>query len=133
MKFKLDENIPEDAAIIFIDAGYHVSTVLDQGLGGKADSEIAAACKVESKALITFYTEFSNIGAYPPEDYSGIIVLRLANQAKPHVLSIGRLRRKLPGSCWFDCLWVCRDNEAHADIENIHLVVDSCRASHGRS
>jgi predicted nuclease of predicted toxin-antitoxin system len=106
MNFKLDENIPEDAAIIFIDAGYRVSTVLDQGLGGKADSEIAAACKVESKALITFDTDFSNIGAYPPEDYSGIIVLRLANQAKPHVHSIlARLldsieKESLSGHLW---------------------------------
>ena len=88
MKIKLDENIPEDAATIFTSAGFQVSTVLDQGLGGKADPEVAAACKAESKVLITLDTDFANLSAYPPEDYSGIIVLRLANQAKPHVLSI---------------------------------------------
>jgi predicted nuclease of predicted toxin-antitoxin system len=106
MNIKLDENIPEDAATIFKDAGYQVSTVLSQGLGGKADPDVAAACKAESKILITLDTDFANIGAYPPEDYSGIIVLRLANQAKPHVLSIlarllGSLGRKSPsGHLW---------------------------------
>jgi predicted nuclease of predicted toxin-antitoxin system len=88
MKIQLDENIPADAATIFLDAGCQVATVLDQGLGGKADSKIAAVCRAENRVLITLDTDFSNIGAYPPEDYSGIIVLRLANQAKPHILSI---------------------------------------------
>ena len=88
MNIKLDENIPEDAATIFMGVGYKVTTALDQGLGGKADPEVAAACKAESKVLITLDTDFANIGAYPPEDYSGILVLRLANQAKPHVLTI---------------------------------------------
>ena len=85
MNIKLDENIPEDAATIFMNAGYHVSTVLDEGMGGRPDPDVAAVCKAESKILITLDTDFANIGAYPPEDYSGIIVLRLANQAKPHV------------------------------------------------
>ena len=61
---------------------------------------------MESKALIIFDTDFSNIGAYPPEDCSGIIVLRLANQAKSHVLSIpARLpdsieKESLSGHLW---------------------------------
>jgi predicted nuclease of predicted toxin-antitoxin system len=106
MNIKLDENIPEDAAAIFMAAGYQISTVLDEGLGGKTDPEVATVCKNESKVLITLDTDFANIGAYPPEDYSGIIVLRLANQAKPHVLSIltrllDSLRRKSPsGHLW---------------------------------
>jgi predicted nuclease of predicted toxin-antitoxin system len=106
MNIKLDENIPEDAATIFMDAGYQVSTVLKESLGGRADPDVAAICKAESKVLITLDTDFANIGAYPPEDYSGIIVLRLANQAKPHVLSIlarllDSLGRKSPsGHLW---------------------------------
>jgi predicted nuclease of predicted toxin-antitoxin system len=106
MNIKLDENIPEDAATIFMDTGYQASTVLDEGLGGKADPEVAAVCKAEIKILITLDTDFANIRAYPPEDYSGIIVLRLENQAKPHVLSIlarllDALRQKSPsGHLW---------------------------------
>jgi predicted nuclease of predicted toxin-antitoxin system len=106
MNIKLDENIPEDAVTIFMNAGYRVSTVLDEGMGGRADPEVASVCKAENKILITLDTDFANIGVYPPEDYSGIIVLRLANQAKPHVLSIlarllDSLRRKSPsGHLW---------------------------------
>jgi predicted nuclease of predicted toxin-antitoxin system len=80
MNIKLGENLPEDAVTIFMNAGYHESTVLGQGLGGRADPEVAAVCKAESKILVTLDTDFANIGAYPPKDYSGIIVLRLANQ-----------------------------------------------------
>ena len=107
MKIKLDENIPEDAATIFLSAGYQVATVLDQGLGGKADREIAAACRAENRVLITLDTDFANIGAYPPEDYSGIIVLRLTNQAKPHVLSIlARLLDSLGQKSPWGHLWI---------------------------
>lgn len=111
MNIQLDENIPHDAATIFTDAGYQLSTVLGQGLGGKADPEVAAACKAESKVLITLGADFANLGAYPPEHYSGIIVLRLASQAKPHVLSIlarllDSLERKSPSGQ----LWIVDEN-----------------------
>jgi predicted nuclease of predicted toxin-antitoxin system len=84
-----------------------VSTVLGQGLGGKSDPEVAAACKTESKVLITLDTDFANLSTYPPEDYSGIIVLRLANQAKPHVLSIlARLLDSLGRQSPLGRLWI---------------------------
>jgi predicted nuclease of predicted toxin-antitoxin system len=107
MKIKLDENIPEDAATIFTGAGYEASTVLHQGLGGKTDPEVAAACKAESQVLITLDTDFANLGSYPPEDYPGIIVLRLAHQAKPHVLSIlARLLEPLGQKSPSGHLWI---------------------------
>jgi predicted nuclease of predicted toxin-antitoxin system len=111
MNIKLDENIPEDAVTIFKDAGYRTSTVLSQGLGGKADPDVAATCKAECKILITLDTDFANIRAYPPEDYSGIIVLRLANQAKPHVLSIlSRLLDSLGRKSPSGHLWIVDEN-----------------------
>ena len=111
MKIKLDENIPEDASTIFVDAGHQVSTAIEQGLGGKSDLEIATACRAEERILITLDTDFANIGAYPPGDYSGIIVLRLANQAKPHVLSIlARLLDALGRNSPAGHLWIV---EAH--------------------
>jgi predicted nuclease of predicted toxin-antitoxin system len=67
-------------------------------LGGKADPEVAAACKAESRVLITLDTDFANLGAYLTEDYSGIIVLRLANQAKPQILSILHVTSELLAS-----------------------------------
>lgn len=61
--------MPEDAAGIFTGAGHDVSTPLRQGLGGKGDSEVAAACKAEGRALITLDTDFANVRAYPPQNF----------------------------------------------------------------
>ena len=36
MRFKLDENMPRDAATRLRDEGYDVETVIDEGLGGDA-------------------------------------------------------------------------------------------------
>jgi predicted nuclease of predicted toxin-antitoxin system len=111
MKIKLDENIPEDAVAIFTGAGYETSTILHQRLGGKSDQEVAAACIEGSQVLITLDTDFANIGAYPPEDYPGIIVLRVAHQAKPHLLSIlARLLEPLGKKSPSGRLWIVDEN-----------------------
>lgn len=92
MKIKLDENLPEDAVTILRDAGHEVFTVVGQGLGGKTDAEAAAACKAESKVLITLDIDFGNLAASAPADYPGIIVLRLANQAGLWIVDEYRIR-----------------------------------------
>ena len=35
--------------------------------------------------------DLSDIRAYPPRNYAGLIVFRLRNQARDHVLSVGAL------------------------------------------
>jgi predicted nuclease of predicted toxin-antitoxin system len=76
--FKTDENLPFEAATALRTHGLDVATVLDQGLGGHPDADIAAVCRSERRALITLDTDFANIDAYPPGDYPGLVVLRLA-------------------------------------------------------
>lgn len=51
--------------------------------------------------------DLSDIRAYPPRNYSGLIVFRLKNQARDHVLGVGalvveRLRsvERLAGQLW---------------------------------
>ena len=106
MKFKLDENLPAGAAKVLTDAGYEVSTALHERLGGKPDSRIAETCKFEQRALITLDTDFGNIQLYPPADYSGLVVLRLAQQDKPNILTVltrllERFKREpLSGRLW---------------------------------
>ncbi|MBL0210396.1 MAG: DUF5615 family PIN-like protein [Holophagaceae bacterium] len=86
MKFKVDENLPVEVAQMLLAAGHDVMTVLDQALGGAPDPDLAKVCCVEERALLTLDLDFSNIQAYPPRDYPGIIVLRLTQQDKAHVL-----------------------------------------------
>ncbi len=88
MKFKIDENLPSEVANLLISAGHDAATVFGQGLGGVADQDIIAVCTSEERALITLDMDFSNVQAYPPKDYCGLIVLRLRRQDKPYVLDV---------------------------------------------
>ncbi len=86
MKFKVDENLPIEAAEILRAAGHDVMTVLEQAMGAMPDPDLAEVCRVEDRALLTLDLDFSSIQAYPPQDFPGIVVLRLIHQDKAHVL-----------------------------------------------
>ncbi|MDD5306618.1 MAG: DUF5615 family PIN-like protein [Deltaproteobacteria bacterium] len=88
MKFKIDENLPTDAAQLLRAAGHDAVTVGDQALGGAVDQGVAEACRFEGRALVTLDLHFANIQVYPPAEYTGIVVLRLERQDKPHVLDV---------------------------------------------
>jgi predicted nuclease of predicted toxin-antitoxin system len=69
-------------------------TVPDQQMGGRPDPDVAAVCQREHRAVVTLDLDFSDIRAYPPADYAGIIVLRLARLSKHRVLAA--VQRLLP-------------------------------------
>jgi len=86
--FKIDENLPVEAAELLSGAGHDAMTVQEQGLSGEPDSHISAICMSESRAIVTLDLDFADIRSYPPEEYSGIIVLRLTRQDKLHVMQV---------------------------------------------
>jgi len=88
MKFKMDENMPIEAAALLREADYDVKTVTEQNMRGSSDSDVISVCQEESRILITLDTDFTDIRKYPPEQTSGLIVLRLKRQDKPYVLKI---------------------------------------------
>ena len=53
---------------------------------GTSGSDIGKACQKEQRAVVTLDLDFSNIRKYAPELYPGLIVLRVANQDRPHIL-----------------------------------------------
>ena len=53
MRFKLDQNLPVDAASLLAGAGHDAMTVYQQQLYGAPDPQIVEVCKQESRALIT--------------------------------------------------------------------------------
>ena len=111
MKFKRDENLSAGAARVLADAGHDVSTALQEQLGGKPDSKIAETCKLEQRALITLDNDFGNIQAYPPAEYSGLAVLRLAQLDKANILNVlTRLTERFEREPLSGRLWVV---EAH--------------------
>ena len=106
LRFKVDENMPSEAAEMLTAAGYDAMTVPDQKLGGKSDPQIAVICQSEGRAILTLDLDFGDIRAYPPAEYAGIIVLRLARLDKPRILAaVKRLlpvlsQEKLIGKLW---------------------------------
>ena len=57
-------------------------TVLDQGLGGAKDFQLASICKGERRAIVTLDKDFSDIRSYPPSEYAGLVVFRLQTQGR---------------------------------------------------
>ena len=88
MKFKIDENLPVEVAELLRQSGYDALTVLDQQLGGEADDEIGTICQREDRIIVTLDLGFADIRTYPPQEFSGLIVLRLKRQDKLRVLGI---------------------------------------------
>ena len=88
MRFKIDENLPEELAQLLRDAGWDAVTIVDEELGGSDDPEIRDVCDAEGRILVTFDRGFSNIRAYAPDEHPGFIVFRLRSQDKPHVLVV---------------------------------------------
>jgi predicted nuclease of predicted toxin-antitoxin system len=87
MKFKTDENMPVEAADDLRQAGHDALTVADQQLAGQPDVRVAEVCQAERRALLTLDLDFSDIRAFPPSNYVGIIVLR------PSVQTIKNIQR----------------------------------------
>ena len=90
MKFKIDENLPVEAARLLNDAGHDATTVISEGLSGKPDHIIAAACREEKRAIISLDMDFSDIGSYPPGSHEGLVVLRLRRQDRKMVMDVVR-------------------------------------------
>jgi predicted nuclease of predicted toxin-antitoxin system len=88
MRFKIDENLPDALVAVLEEKGHDACTARDQRLNGRPDLDLAAACKGERRAIVTLDLDFSDITAFPPEEYAGIIVLRVRSQSKAHVLSV---------------------------------------------
>ena len=82
MIFKIDENLPVDAAAWLREFGFGAHTVRDEGLLGANDEVIANVARLEGRVLVTLDRDFSNIRSYPPADHAGIVVLRPQTQDK---------------------------------------------------
>lgn len=86
--FKIDENLPIEVRELLRRSGFDALTVVDQNLGGRPDTDVAAVCCSEGRVLLTFDLDFADTTRYPPASYAGIIVLRLTRQDKVHVVDV---------------------------------------------
>jgi len=110
VSFKVDENLPVEATTLLQGAGYDALSVHDQKMVGSTDDKIADICQAEGRAIVTLDLDFADIRVYPPEDYHGLIILRLDRQDKPHVLEIlERVLEKLKEEKLAGMLWIVNE------------------------
>lgn len=111
MRSKIDENLPVEIAGSLLDKGHDAKTVSDQRLKGVDDLALMTLCKEEGRVLVTLDTDFSNIGAYPPAEYNGIIVLRVSSQGKNHVVKVfNRVLSAIGVEPLDQRLWIVEEN-----------------------
>jgi predicted nuclease of predicted toxin-antitoxin system len=107
VRFKIDENLPDDAALLLRANGIEADTVRDQGLGGAADEFVEDVVRNEQRVLLTLDRDFGDIRTYPPESYAGIVVLRPKRQDKAAVLDLlKRLAPALRKESFAGQLWI---------------------------
>ena len=96
MRFLIDANLPRSLVVFVSKLGHEPQFARDIGLSTAPDSEIAAHAKKTGAAILTRDLDFADIRQYPPEHYSGIVVLRVADDAiAPHIVSVaGRFLRE---------------------------------------
>lgn len=107
LRFKIDENVPVDAAQVLRAAGYDTHTVYDEALSGASDPSVAAACAREVRVLVTLDLDFSDLRAYPLGTHPGIVVLRPRAPDRQSTLAL--LARIVPlFACepMAGCLWM---------------------------
>ena len=115
MKFKTDENLPVEVVDVLYEHGHDAISVVEQQLGGAADDTIAKVCQREQRVLVTLDLDFADIRTYPPDEYSGIIVLRPKVQTISAIVSLTeQVIRLLESSSPIGQLWIF--DELHVRI-----------------
>jgi predicted nuclease of predicted toxin-antitoxin system len=74
---KLDENIPASTALVAVDIGHDVATVIGENLIGATDADVLSASTRDERILVTLDRGFGDLRAYPPGTHGGIVVLRV--------------------------------------------------------
>lgn len=107
MKIKLDENLGQQGAILLRDAGHEVATVLEQELCAADDHTLISICQQEQRCLVTLDLDYANPLLFKPDEYAGIVVLRLPPKATYadlldaiHTLIKGLTKAKVNNKLW---------------------------------
>jgi len=105
MHCKIDEHLHLEIKDLLAQHRHEPVTVAEQGMAGSIDPDVAQVCRKEGRALLTLDLDFSDIRAYPPEDYHGIVVFRPAIQSISTLVRLTTqlltlLERELLGHLW---------------------------------
>lgn len=81
MLFLIDANLPRSIVALLQRFGHQVDFARDLGLAAAPDRDIAERAKRTGAVLLTRDLDFANTRQYVPQDYAGLVVLRLPDDA----------------------------------------------------
>jgi predicted nuclease of predicted toxin-antitoxin system len=125
MKFKTDENLPIEVAEMLEEAGYDALSIWDQEMVGSDDPAVAKVCQDEGRCLITLDKDFADIRTYPPEDFAGLMILRVKTQDKPTILAlVKKIITLLPHTPVDKHLWIVEERRVRVrgDVYNLNVI-----------
>lgn len=89
MRFLVDADLPRATAALLDSYGHEAVDVRDIGLRSAKDSEIATYARQQGLCLLTGDVDFSDIRTYPPQQYPGLVVLKIPRNATArYILSL---------------------------------------------
>jgi predicted nuclease of predicted toxin-antitoxin system len=92
MRFLIDADLPRDTSALLASFNYTSIDVRDIGMRHADDSEIATHARQNNSCILSGDWGFSDIRAYPPEQYNGIVVIGLpAHSTRPAILAAIRV------------------------------------------
>ena len=81
MKIKLDEHLGNLRVVTWLrQAGHDVATVREQQLTSAPDEQLIEVCRTEGRCFVTCDRGFGNRRKFNPENYPGIVLLRLPSR-----------------------------------------------------
>jgi predicted nuclease of predicted toxin-antitoxin system len=77
VRFLIDANLPRAVIAVFQTHGHDTVFARDVGLSAATDEQLAAQARARGCALVTRDLDFADVRRYPPQQYAGIVVLRV--------------------------------------------------------
>jgi len=92
MRFKLDENLPQELADDLVRLGHEADTVASEGLIGAGDAAVVHAARTSGRILMTLDKGIASLLQYPVHEHSGVVLLRPDASGRRSVISFVRSR-----------------------------------------
>ncbi len=77
MRFLVDANLPRSLVAAIARLGHEVEFARDVGLGSAPDDAVATRARERAAAIVTRDLDFADVRNYPPEQFAGIVVIRV--------------------------------------------------------
>jgi predicted nuclease of predicted toxin-antitoxin system len=108
VKFKLDENFGNRTYQLFAQAGHDVETVYQEVLSGTPDENLYRTCHQEQRCLVTLDLDFADVTRFPPDQSSGIVVIRVSRNPSLALLEhmISQLLQVIATTPMTNQLWI---------------------------